>query len=81
VEEPRRLLLRAEMLAPGEALLEFRILELPDGSSELQMTPSFEPRGRWGRIYWWLIAPSHALIFRPMLKQMAKAAGVLPVTH
>ena len=76
VEEHRRLLLRAEMLAPGEALLEFFVQELPDGSTELRMTPSFEPRGRWGRIYWWLIAPSHSLIFRPMLKQMAKAAGV-----
>ena len=76
VEENCRLLLRAEMLAPGEALLEFRVQALPNGATELRMTPSFEPRGVWGRIYWWLIAPSHSLIFRPMLKQMAKAAGV-----
>ncbi|MEE4241802.1 MAG: SDR family oxidoreductase [Desulfopila sp.] len=77
VEEPSRLLLRAEMLAPGEALLDFRIQGLADGSTELRMIPSFRPRGMWGRIYWWLIAPSHALLFRSMLKQMAKAAGVL----
>lgn len=76
VEENSRLLLRAEMLAPGEALLEFRVQALPTGATELRMTPSFQPRGIWGRIYWWLIAPSHSLIFRPMLKQMAKAAGV-----
>ncbi len=76
VEEHTRLLLRAEMLAPGEALLDFRIRSLPDGSTELRMTPSFEPRGGWGRIYWWIIAPSHSLMFRPMLWQMAKAAGV-----
>ena len=75
VEECCRLLLRAEMLAPGEAYLEFRVQVLPDGSTELRMTPSFEPRGIWGRIYWWIIAPSHSLLFRPMLKQMAKAAG------
>ncbi len=75
VEENCRLLLRAEMLAPGEAFLEFRVLELSNGSTELRMTPSFEPRGIWGRVYWWIIAPSHSLIFGPMLKQIAKAAG------
>ena len=75
VEECSRLLLRAEMLAPGEAYLEFRVRGLPDGSTELRMTPSFEPRGVWGRVYWWFIAPSHSLLFRSMLKKMAKAAG------
>ncbi len=76
VEEPCRLLLRAEMLAPGEAFLEFRVRVLADGATELRMTPSFEPRGIWGRVYWWIIAPSHSLLFRSMLKQMAKTAGV-----
>lgn len=73
--DEQHLLLRAEMLAPGEALLEFRIQVLPDGTNELRMTPSFEPRGIWGRIYWWVIAPSHSLMFGSMLKQMAKEAG------
>ncbi len=75
VEECSRLLLRAEMLAPGDAFLEFRVQVLPDGATELRMTPSFEPRGAWGRVYWWIIAPSHSLLFRSMLKQMVKAAG------
>lgn len=74
VQEPTRLLLRAEMLAPGEALLEFRITALAGGASELRMIPSFRPRGPWGRLYWWLIAPSHALMFRAMLRQMARTA-------
>lgn len=76
VDEGRRLLLRAEMLAPGEALMEFRIRVLPDGGNELQMSPSFAPRGFWGQVYWWIIAPSHSLMFGTMLKQMAKAADV-----
>ncbi len=76
VEERHRLLLRAEMLAPGEAFLEFRVQVLPNGSTELRMTPSFAPRGVWGRIYWWIIAPSHSLMFKPMLRQMVKTAGV-----
>ncbi len=75
VEENKRLLLRAEMLAPGEAFLEFRFDVLEDGTNELRMIPSFEPHGIWGRVYWWIIAPSHALMFGSMLKQMVKAAG------
>ena len=76
VEDCRRLLLRAEMLAPGEAFLEFRVQVLADGATELRMTPSFAPRGFWGRVYWWIIAPSHSLMFGSMLRQMAKTAGV-----
>ena len=74
--DERRLLLKAEMLAPGKAMLEFHIQVLPDGTNELRMTPSFEPRGFWGKLYWWIIAPSHALMFGSMLKQMAKVADV-----
>jgi uncharacterized protein YbjT (DUF2867 family) len=76
VEEPHLLLLKAEMLAPGEAYLEFRIEARPDGSTDLRMIPSFLPRGIWGKLYWSLIAPSHVLLFRSMLQQMAKAANV-----
>jgi uncharacterized protein YbjT (DUF2867 family) len=75
IDECSRLLLRAEMLAPGEAFLEFRVQILADGTNELRMTPSFEPHGVWGRIYWAMIAPSHSLMFGSMLRQMAKAAG------
>ena len=73
--DEQNLLLKAEMLAPGKALLEFRMQVLPDGTNELRMTPSFEPRGLLGRLYWWIIAPSHSLMFGTMLKQMAKAAN------
>lgn len=72
--DQQRLLLKAEMLAPGKAMLEFHIKVLPDGTNELRMTPSFEPRGFWGQLYWWIIAPSHSLMFGSMLKEMAKAA-------
>jgi uncharacterized protein YbjT (DUF2867 family) len=73
--DEQRLLLKAEMLAPGKALLEFHIQVLPDGTNELRMTPSFEAHGFPGQLYWWMIAPSHSLMFGSMLKQMAKAAG------
>lgn len=73
--DEQRLLLKAEMLAPGEAFLEFRIQVLSNGTNELRMTPIFAPHGIWGQLYWLLIAPSHSLMFGSMLKQMAKAAG------
>jgi hypothetical protein len=28
----------------------------------------------WGQFYWWVIAPSHSLMFGSMLKQMSKIA-------
>ena len=74
--DDRCLILKAEMLAPGKALLEFNIEVLPDSTNKLRMTPSFEPRGIWGQLYWWVIAPSHSLMFGSMLKQMAKVADV-----
>ncbi|PID74475.1 MAG: NAD(P)-dependent oxidoreductase [Desulfobacterales bacterium] len=75
VEEGTRLLLRAEMLAPGEAFLEFQLKVLADGTNELRMIPSFAAHGLWGRLYWLLIAPSHTLMFGSMLRQMVKTAG------
>ncbi len=78
--DEQHLLLKAEMLAPGKALLEFHIQVLPDGTNKLRMSPSFEAHGFWGRLYWWLIAPSHSLMFGSMLKQMAKAAGARVVS-
>ncbi len=57
VDECCRLLLRAEMLAPGDAFWEFPVQVLPDDSTELRMIPSFEPHGIWGMVYWWIIPP------------------------
>ena len=56
-------------------LFRSRVTPLEDGTTELAMTPSFQPRGAAGMLYWWCIAPSHSLIFRPMLRHMARAAG------
>ncbi|MCM0756548.1 SDR family oxidoreductase [Desulfovibrio aminophilus] len=76
VDPPRRLLLLAEMRLPGEALLEFRIERQESGPTRLSMTPSFLPRGLWGLAYWWAFYPSHAFLFKNMLRHMARAAGL-----
>ena len=69
-----RLLLRAEMKVPGEAWLQFRFAPLADGRTDLRNIASFEPRGLLGRLYWWSLYPLHLLIFRGMLRAIAKRA-------
>ncbi|MBW6492236.1 MAG: SDR family oxidoreductase [Lentimicrobium sp.] len=63
----KRLLLYAEMKLPGEAWLEFNIKE-----NTLYQTATFRPRGLWGRLYWYSILPFHGLIFKGMIRNIAK---------
>lgn len=60
-----RLLLFAEMKLPGEAWLEFKIVD-----EELIQTATFRPLGLWGRLYWYSVLPLHGFIFRGMLKKL-----------
>lgn len=62
----RRLLLFAEMKLPGEAWLEFKIIE-KNGRSELHQTATFRPRGVWGRLYWFGVLPFHFFVFNGMI--------------
>jgi len=63
----KRLLLYAELKLPGEAWLEFTILD-----KELYQTATFRPRGLWGRLYWYSVLPFHAFIFRGMIKRIGQ---------
>jgi hypothetical protein len=65
----RALLLRAEMKTPGEAWLSFRVDDAEEGS-ELRQSSFFRPRGILGRLYWWLLLPFHAPIFRLMAMRL-----------
>jgi len=65
----RRLLLFAEMKLPGEAWLEFHVLE-NNGTYVLRQTATFRPRGLLGRLYWYSVLPFHNLIFEGMLKNI-----------
>lgn len=64
-KEEKRLLLFAEMKLPGEAWLEFRIVD-----NKLIQTATFRPLGLTGRLYWYLVLPFHALIFDGLLKKL-----------
>ncbi|CAN5545288.1 SDR family oxidoreductase [soil metagenome] len=65
-KEEKRLLLYAEMKLPGEAWLEFKILD-----NFLHQTATFRPLGLWGRLYWYMVLPFHGYIFKGMAKKIS----------
>jgi uncharacterized protein YbjT (DUF2867 family) len=62
-----RLLLFAEMKLPGDAWLEFRIVE-----NKLIQTATFRPKGLSGRLYWYSVLPFHGFIFKGMIRRITK---------
>ncbi len=60
-----RLLLFAEMKLPGEAWLDFKIVE-----NKLIQTATFRPLGLLGRLYWYAVLPFHGFIFKGMIEQI-----------
>ena len=74
-EPDRRLRLSADLKLPGRGWLEFEVTPLDDGQrSMIRQTATFDPRGWMGRAYWYAILPVHALIFRGLLRQVARRA-------
>lgn len=65
----KRLLLFAEMKLPGEAWLEFNIIE-KNNKNILSQTATFRPRGLLGRIYWYSVLPFHHFIFEGMARNI-----------
>ena len=68
-KEEQRLLLFAEMKLPGEAWLEFRIVQQED-KDLLSQIATFRPKGLSGRIYWYLLWPFHTILFRGMCRRI-----------
>ncbi len=65
----KRLLLYAEMKLPGEAWLEFKIVD-KDGKYYLQQIATFRPKGLLGRLYWYSVLPFHYFIFDGMASKI-----------
>lgn len=72
-EPNSRLRLFAEMRIPGRAWLEFRA-DFDGSSTVLSQIAQFEPRGLAGLLYWYLLWPIHAVMFRIMLRRIAAVA-------
>ena len=72
--EPNRLLrLQAEMKVPGRAWLQFEV-EPAEAGSRITQTAVFDPLGLAGLLYWYGLYPIHWLIFRGMLRGIARRA-------
>lgn len=77
VEEvlPNRLLrLRAEMVLPGKAWLQFESGSTPGGDVLLLQTAIFAPRGLAGFLYWYSLYPIHGIIFSGLIKAIQRRA-------
>lgn len=64
------LILFAGMKIPGEAWLEFKV-ENENQEDYLIQTATFRPKGIFGRLYWYSLAPFHFFIFKKMGKALA----------
>jgi uncharacterized protein YbjT (DUF2867 family) len=72
-EPNRRLRLMAEMRLPGRAWLEFECTGNA-ATATIRQTAIFDPVGLLGRVYWYALYPMHQLVFRGMLRGIARAA-------
>ncbi len=70
VDPPHHLILLAEMKLPGEAIMDFEILNIKK-AIELRLGTRFRPRGLYGILYWYTLLPFHDLLFGGMLRQIA----------
>ncbi|HEX7879998.1 MAG TPA: SDR family oxidoreductase, partial [Candidatus Eisenbacteria bacterium] len=75
IDAPRRLRLVAEMKLPGRAWLEFEVSDRPAGGVRVRQLAVFEPVGRLGPLYWYLMAPLHQVIFAGMIQAIARQAA------
>jgi hypothetical protein len=64
-KEEGKLILYAEMKLPGEAWLEFKII-----NNTLYQSATFRPRGVLGKMYWYAVLPFHGFIFKGMLNKL-----------
>jgi hypothetical protein len=67
--QKKRLLLYAEMILPGDAWLEFKIVE-EQGKKVLKQTATFRPDGVLGRLYWYSVLPFHFFVFDGMIENI-----------
>ena len=74
-EPDRRLRLAAEMKLPGRGWLEFQVTPREGGASTVRQTAVFDPAGVWGRGYWYALHPIHAVLFRGLLRSIARRAS------
>ncbi len=73
--------LRAEMKLPGRAWLQFEVWEAQDGTTHLEQTAAFIPKGLTGLAYWYGLYPVHAWIFGGLAREIARRAEHWMTAH
>ena len=69
----RYLRLAAEMKLPGRGWIEYEVT--PEGTgSRITQTATLDPHGLAGLLYWYGVWPVHAVVFRGMIRAIARAA-------
>ncbi|MFZ5819169.1 MAG: DUF2867 domain-containing protein [Chloroflexota bacterium] len=71
LENGRLLRLAAELNAPGQGWMEWRV-EAAGRHTVLAQTAFFAPRGLPGFLYWHLLAPLHRLVFAGLIRAISK---------
>lgn len=67
--------LRAEMKLPGLAWLEMRVEPTEGGRTRYRQRALFFPHGLFGHLYWWSVAPFHAVVFGGMVRNLLRRAA------
>jgi uncharacterized protein YbjT (DUF2867 family) len=75
LDHGRLLRLRAEMKLPGLAWLEMRVEPTADGRTRYRQRALFFPHGLFGHLYWWAVAPFHAIVFGGMVRNLLRRAA------
>lgn len=83
VEKNRLMRLRAEMVVPGNAWLQFEStpVEGEKNKTLFTVTAYFEPHGLPGFLYWYAMWPFHKYIFDGLTRRLASRARVLGHTY
>ncbi len=70
-----RLRLAAEMKLPGRAWLQFDVTPREGGGAAVRQTAVFDAAGLAGRAYWHALYPVHVVLFRGLLRSIARRAA------
>lgn len=74
VDNARMMRLNAELKAPGAGWMEWRVNPRKDGGVLLTQTAFFAPKGVFGFLYWYLLAPVHRLVFAGLIKEIVRVS-------
>ncbi len=74
LEPDAHLRLRAEMKLPGYAWLEWTLTQAPDGAATMTQKARYIPRGLFGRAYWYVLVPFHAILFPRLAQRIIEEA-------